>query len=187
MGNDPPVVKPTYPASMTGADMDFDKLMDVFVADNVYFGIGSYAASDISTKYDTQGAMATELSTNFDRLGELAEKPGKTDSKLDKHRTRNYLIPGKRTNTVELNIAGLSNAQKDYLESHAFMGKDTTIVVASKGNDRAVIFNGLRWTVDWSAEADDLFNVIISTEFSGVSLDNIFVLKDIPVATQEPK
>jgi hypothetical protein len=43
-----------------------------------------------------------------------------------------------------------------------------------------VIFTGLRWTVDWSGEADGLFNVVISTEFSGVTSNKIFLLKDIP-------
>ena len=113
-------------------------------------------------------------------LGELAEKPGKTDSKLSKLKTRNYSIPGKRTNTVELNIAGLSTLQKNYLESNAFMGKDTTIVVASKELDRVVIFTGLRWTVDWAGEADGLFNVAISTEFSGATSNKVYLFKNLP-------
>ncbi len=48
--------------------------------------------------------------------------------------------------------------------------------------DRVVIFNGLRWTVGWSGEADGLFTVVISTEFSGVTSNKIFLLKDIPAA-----
>jgi hypothetical protein len=84
---------------------------------------------------------------------------------------------------VELTIAGLSTAQKNYLEIHGFMSQDVTIVVVSKGFDRVVIFNGLRWTVDWSGEADGLFSVVISTEFSGITNGKIFVLKDIPAGT----
>ena len=154
--------------------------MDVLIADLVYFGIGTYDQTSIDTLYATQGSVKTELTTNFDLLGELAEKPGKADSKLSKLKTRNYTIPGKRTNTVELNISGLSTKQKNFLESTLFMSKDTTIVVASKELDRVVIFTGLRWTVDWSGEADGLFNVVISTEFSGVTSNKIFLLKDIP-------
>jgi hypothetical protein len=71
---------------------------------------------------------------------------------------------------------GLSTRQKNFLESSAFMGKNTTIVVTSKGLDRVVIFNGLRWTVDWSGEADGLFTVMISTEFSGVTSNKIYLL-----------
>lgn len=61
------------------------------------------------------------------------------------------------------------------------MGKNTTIVIVSKGKDRAVIFNGLRWTVDWSGEADGLFTVVISTEFFGVTAGKIYLFKDLPV------
>ncbi|HQP18629.1 MAG TPA: hypothetical protein PLQ79_08705 [Candidatus Cloacimonadota bacterium] len=175
-----PISQPTYPSNMTEGDLSFSKLMDVLIADFVYFGIGTYDQLSIETLYATQASVKTELSTNFDLLGELAEKPGKTDSKLTKLKTRNYTIPGKRTNTIELNISGLSTKQKNFLESTLFMGKDTTIVVASKELDRVVIFTGLRWTVDWSGEADGLFNVVISTEFSGVTSNKIFLLKDIP-------
>ena len=175
-----PISPPTYPAPMTEADLAFNQLMDVLIADLVYFGIGTYDATSIGTLYADQSLVKTELTTNFDLLGELAEKPGKTDSKLTKLKTRNYTIPGKRTSTVELNISGLSTKQKNFLESTLFMSKDTTIVVASKELDRVVIFTGLRWTVDWSGEADGLFNVVISTEFSGVTSNKIFLLKDIP-------
>ena len=145
-----PISQPTYPSNMTEGDLSFSKLMDVLVADLVYFGIGTYDQTSIDTLYANQGSVKTELTTNFDLLGELAEKPGKTDSKLTKLKTRNYTIPGKRTSTVELNISGLSTKQKNFLESSLFMGRNTTIVVVSKGFDRVVIFNGLRWTVDWS-------------------------------------
>ena len=179
MANVSSIVPPAYPGTMTDQDLTFQKLMDVFVADNVYFGIGSYNVSQISSFYTSLATTKDELTQNFNLLGELAEKPGKTESKLSKLKTRNYSIPGKRTNTVELNIAGLSSVQKNYLESNSFMGKTITIVVASKELDRVVVFNGLRWTVDWSGEADGLFNVIISTEFSGVTSQSIFLFKDI--------
>ena len=174
-----PIAQPTYPSNMTEADLAFNQLMDVLIADLVYFGIGTYDATPIGTLYATQAAVKLELTTNFDLLGELAEKPGKTDSKLSKLKTRNYTIPGKRTSTVELNIAGLSTKQKNFLESTLFMSKDTTIVVTSKEYDRVVIFTGLRWTVDWSGEADGLFSVVISTEFSGATSNKIYLLKDI--------
>ncbi|GAB1365757.1 hypothetical protein MASR1M36_06280 [Candidatus Cloacimonadaceae bacterium] len=178
-----PIQPPTYPAPMVETDMLFNALVDVMVADDIYFGIGGYTEGDIATLYANQGAVKTELSTNFDLMGELAEKPGKTDSKITKLKTRNYTLPGKRTSTAELSIVGLSNKQKNFLESSLFMGRNTTIVVVSKGFDRVVIFNGLRWTVDWSGEADGLFSVVISTEFSGITNGKIFVLKDIPAGT----
>lgn len=173
------IVRPTLPGSMSEGDLGFSKLMDVFIADYVYFGIGSYSSSQIESIYTSAASVKTELIDNFIMLGELADKPGKTDSKLSKHKTRNYSIPGKRTNTVELNIVGLSTLQKNYLESNTFMGKDTTIVIASKELDRVVIFTGLRWTVDWAGEADGLFNVVISTEFSGATSDKVYLLRNL--------
>jgi hypothetical protein len=165
---------------MTESDMLFNALVDVFIADDVYFGFGSYSDSEIASIYNSQSSIKDELNSSFDMLGELAEKPGKADSKITKLKTRNYTIPGKRTSTVELTIAGLSTAQKNYLESHGFMSQDVTIVVVSKGFVRVVIFNGMRWTVDWSGEADGLFSVIISTEFSGITAGRIYLRKDIP-------
>jgi hypothetical protein len=154
--------------------------VDVFIADDVYFGFGSYSDSEVASINNTQSSIKDELSNSFDLLGELAEKPGKADSKITKLKTRNYTLPGKRTSTVELTISGLSNRQKNYLESSAFMGKNVTIVACSKSYDRVVIFNGLRWTVDWSGEADGLFNVVVSTEFAGNTAEKVFVFKDIP-------
>ncbi|HPI25211.1 MAG TPA: hypothetical protein PLO57_02010 [Candidatus Cloacimonadota bacterium] len=160
--------------------MLFNALVDVFIADDVYFGFGSYSDSEVASINNTQSSIKDELSNSFDLLGELAEKPGKADSKITKLKTRNYTLPGKRTSTVELTISGLSNRQKNYLESSAFMGKNVTIVACSKSYDRVVIFNGLRWTVDWSGEADGLFNVVVSTEFAGNTAEKVFVFKDIP-------
>ena len=175
------VKPPVYPGDMIDKDLNFVSLVEGMIADDIYFGIGTYSESDIVANFANQTALILELNANFDILGELAEKPGKTDSKITKLKTRNYSIPGKRTSTIELSIVGLSVKQKDFLESSSFMGKNTTIVIVSKGKDRAVIFNGLRWTVDWSGEADGLFTVVISTEFSGVTAGKIYLFKDLPV------
>ena len=176
----PPINKPTYPANMTEGDLRFESLVDVMVADKIFLGSGTYTAGEISNVYTTQDSIQDHLGLSFDPMGELAEKPGKTDSKISKLKTRNYTLPGKRTSTIELTISGLSVKQKDYLEGSFFMGKNMTIVVTSTNFDRVVIFNGLRWTVDWSGEADGLFSVVISTEFSGITAGKIYLFKDIP-------
>lgn len=170
---------PTYPSGTLQADLEFPALMEGISADKIYFGMGKYTSSEATTAYGTQTAMATELNTNMDLLGELAEKPGKADSKVNKLKSRNFMIMGKRTNTVELTIVGLSVKQKTFLESRNFSGKDITIAIVSADNDRAVVFNGLRWTCEWSGEADGLFSMVISTEFSGSTKDKVFLFKDI--------
>ena len=52
-----PISQPTYPSNMTEADLGFSKLMDVLIADFVYFGIGTYDAASIDTLYATQAAV----------------------------------------------------------------------------------------------------------------------------------
>lgn len=170
---------PTFPSGTTNADLLFSALTDTMIADEAYFGTGAYTAAEVGTKYATKAAMATELSTYLKQIGELAEMPGKADSKVTKLKTRNYAIPGKRTSTVELTLNGISVKQKDYLESAAFSGAEITIVFVSKDRTRATIFNGMRWTVDWSGEADGLWSVVISTEFSGSTVDKLFTIKGL--------
>jgi len=164
---------------MTNADLMFSTLVDTFIADEVFYGMGSYTAEEVRTKFATKSAMATELNTYCEQIGELAEKPGKTDSKINKLKTRNYQIPGKRTSTVELTLNGISAKQKDYFEGTLFSGAEVTIICVSKERDRATIFNGMRWTVDWSGEADGLWTVVISTEFSGTTNGKVFLIKGL--------
>ncbi len=175
----PPITAPTFPSGTTAADLAFSALVDTFIADEVFYGIGSYTAAEVGTKYATKTAMATELSTYLKQIGELAEKPGSANSKIEKLKTRNYAIPGKRTSTVELTLNGLSAKQKDYFEGSLFSGAEITLVCTSKDRTRATIFNGMRWTVDWSGESDGLWTVVISTEFSGVTQDKVFLLKGL--------
>jgi hypothetical protein len=164
---------------MTNADLMFSTLVDTFIADEVFYGMGSYKAEEVGTKFATKSDMANELKTYCKQIGELAEKPGKTDSKINKLKTRNYQIPGKRTSTVELTLNGISAKQKDYFEGTLFSGAEVTIICVSKERDRATIFNGMRWTVDWSGEADGLWTVVISTEFSGTTNGKVFLIKGL--------
>ncbi|HQB97404.1 MAG TPA: hypothetical protein PKZ46_00625, partial [Candidatus Cloacimonadota bacterium] len=83
-----PLTAPTYPSGMTNADLMFSTLVDTFIADEVFYGMGSYTAEEVRTKFATKSAMATELNTYCEQIGELAEKPGKTDSKINKLKTR---------------------------------------------------------------------------------------------------
>lgn len=179
-GDEMGLTTPTYPSGTLQADFDFASLVEGMVADKIFFGFGKYTAAEATTAYATQTALTTETNTNMDSLGELAEKPGKADSKVNKLKSRNYLVPGKRTNTIELTIIGLQAKQKNFLESRLFSGKEVTITLVSAENDRAVVFNGMRWAVEWSGEADGMFSVVISTEYSGATKDRIFLFKDIP-------
>lgn len=52
-----PIQPPTYPAPMTETDMHFISLVDVMVADDIYFGIGNYTETDIATLYAAQPCL----------------------------------------------------------------------------------------------------------------------------------
>lgn len=101
------VTVPTCPSGMTGDKLLIANLIPIMPGDVVYFGIGRNATT---TKADTtfaSGAVATTLPSNYDSLGELAEKAEKFDSKQAKVKSRNYSFLGKHTTTAELNIVGL--------------------------------------------------------------------------------
>lgn len=174
-----PLTPPTYPAGMDQTNLEFASLIDTLVGDEAFFGTGSYTAVEFAAKYDTKQHAISELGTYLDPIGELAETPAKVDSKSDRLKTRNYAIPGKRTTTYQVTLNGMSAAQKDYFESSLFSGQVITIVLASNDRTRVTVLNGLRWTVDWSGEADGLWTVTINTEFSGVTKDKIFLAKGL--------
>ncbi len=175
------VVKPTFPSGTDKDDLLFTNLIETMVGDLVYYGSGTLSAADISTYLDDQTVIGTTLASNFEVLGELGEKPGKMESKVESVKTRNYKVAGKRMTTIELNIVGIGILQKDYLESAAFSAEEQTMILRNREGDRMVILNGMRWTVDWSGEADGLYTFVLTTEFAGATAGKIYMYKDIPV------
>lgn len=174
-----PVEKMEFPTGTTVADMDFSALSEAMVGDDVFVGAGTYTAAELAAVMATQDALADELEDKLSAFGELAEKPGKLESKLNKLKTRNYIVPGKRTNAAEISLVGLGQKQKAYLESTAFSSTETTVILVNTERDRAVVLNGMRWTVEWSGEVDGLFTVVLATEFSGSTSGRVYLYKDI--------
>lgn len=172
----------TFPGSMTASDLAFDSLLEQMIGDDVYIAAGTLSSTDLATLVD-QATWDTALAANFDVLGELAEKPGKIESKLSSLRTRNYKVAGKRTTSVEIDLVGVSQLQKAFLESTDFSTATMTMVLRNREKDRVLIFNGMKWTVDWSGEVDGLFSVVLTTEFSGTTDGKIYVYKDIVVSS----
>jgi len=164
------------------ADLTFDMLEHVMPGDLAYFAIGN-AADMMSGNTALKNSKLTILMDDMVLLGELAEKPGKADSKISKLHTRNYQIDGLRTSTVELTLVGLSQKQIQYLESPLFQGQEITILLIDAAKElvepyvqrsfRVVIFLGMRWNVEWSAEADGLYTVVISTGMNGATMNTI--------------
>lgn len=178
----------TLPDEIEQEDLLLDALEPTMVGDRALFTLGEL---DNLQLLENTWYLAWYLagdSETFFPLGELAEMPGKVDSKVGKLKTRNYLIPGRRASTVELNLNGLSAKQKDYFESALFSGQPITIILCKnellladpedgEAFDFAspiVVFSGLRWTVDWSAEADGLWSVVITSEVTGATKNRIW-------------
>lgn len=170
-----------------------DDLEAAMVGDQAYFSLGELTEDDIAVDgyfYNTfyLGHYLNNKSSVFAKLGELAEKPGKVDSKVNRLKTRNYQIPGRRSSSLELQLCGLSEAQRDYFESSRFSGEQIVIILCTNQLAQAnpldkneygfsspiVIFNGLRWATDWLAEADGLWSVTLSSELSGSTRDRIW-------------
>lgn len=184
----------SLPTSIEQDDLLLGALEAAMIGDRAYFCKGDLMRSNygdfITGTFDLAYMLFVE--NIFHELGELAEKPGKTESKINKLKTRNYQIPGKRTSTVELTLNGISEKQKDYFESTLFSGQEISIVLVKNellipdvngdGTDfdfdsNMVVFSGLRWTADWNAEADGLWSVVLSTEISGATKDKIEAIR----------
>jgi len=180
------------PDEIEQEDLLLDALEPTMVGDRAFFALGELDEYEIeiTQMLDNAWYLAYYLSGGdiFIPLGELAEMPGKVDSKVNKLKTRNYMIPGRRNSTVELNLCGLSAKQKDYFESKLFSGEEITILLCKNELLLAnvyepqefdfpspiVVFSGMRWTVDWSAEADGLWSITISSEITGATKDRIW-------------
>ncbi len=186
----------TKPTEIEPGYLALGALEAAVAGDAVYYSKGSLDASlgEIKSTYGL--ARLIRAAGYFFPLGELAEKPVKLDSKIGKLKTRNYMIQGKRTSTVELSLNGLSEKQKDYLESEAFSRAEITILLVKNElantelldvgeggelnfmfSSPVVVFNRMRWTVDWSGEADGLWSVVLSTSLDGGTKDRIYTVR----------
>ncbi|MDD3535164.1 MAG: hypothetical protein PHC50_03345 [Candidatus Cloacimonetes bacterium] len=167
---------PEVPIPPAGTSLDFADLSAVMPGDEVYFAEGADTVSAINTMFATRTSLATALAASFTSLGELAEAPAKVDSSVEKLRTRNYCIPGRRESSIELVVAGISDKTKAYFESSAFAAKDISIILLNRDRTDAVIFIGMRFKADWKAESDKVPQVTLTANFTGNS-DKIRIYK----------
>lgn len=169
------------PMEMEDEDLSFDLLEHVMPGDHVYFALGS-ALSQIGDITAIDAEDVEDIIVSMALLGELAEKPGKVDSKITRLKTRNYSIDSKRSSSIELNLVGISDKVRNYLETAMFQEQDITILItdavqgqwlAELAGSRCLLLDSMRWAMDWSAEADGLWSVAISTSVTGVTANKI--------------
>lgn len=177
------------PVEMEDEDLTFALLEHVMPGDHVYFALGS-ALSHIGDLGEIHSSEVDDILSNMEVLGELAEKPGKVDSKINRLKTRNYSISSKRNSSIELNLVGLSTKLKNYLETALFQEQDVAILITEMDREkmdiltdpgyRCLLLDSMRWTVDWSAEADGFWSVVISTTVNGFTTSKILPFTSIP-------
>ncbi|MDD2650545.1 MAG: hypothetical protein RBS16_01915 [Candidatus Cloacimonadales bacterium] len=172
------VSKITFPSDVT----DFPENSAIFACGSLYIADGDYTKSTADTAFADLDAKESELSSKFIKLSDLAEKPFKLESKVAEVKTLNYILEGKRTSSVELNLVGLTQARKDWLEVE--LGKkNRTIILENKTEDSVMIFNNKRWVCEWVYEAESVFNATIRTEFAGPTSSGFMVYNDIPAGS----
>lgn len=173
----PPFAAPTFTSHMKAKDLEFSELIATLPGDRVYFTEGLYSSKGTLEVQIFSGSLAAEIENLYTPLGEVADVPPKVGSPTTTLKTRNYTVAGKRTTTIELTIAGISNAQKEYLESAAFHGSPKTIALENREGWSYVFFNGLRWVAEWKGEIDGVPTFTISSEFTGGTKDNIWLFE----------
>ncbi len=175
------VSKPTYPNGVVNSDIEFDSLISEMDGKHVYIGSGKYTKDEADAAFADKATVAITLG-NFDIAGELMESSWKTESSVKTYKTRNYIIAGRRTTTLEIGLAGMSDKQRLFFERSELNSTAMTFLVVSDELNKVICFSGLRWYCDWSGSNDNGFEVILKTEFSGYTTECIFAYSAIPDA-----
>jgi len=162
---------------MDAEELAFEALQAVMPGAVVTFVEGN-VDDDVIDMDNVIQADLDQIGGAFYFLGEMAEKPISVKSSIEKIKTRNYQIPGKRSTMIELRVNGIGVKQKDYLESLgstelSIMISDFYLGLANPSLPdypepvSVLILNGLRWTVDFSGETDGLWQCTLTTEIQG--------------------
>lgn len=159
----------------------FANMLPAFQHGKCYIADGALSKAEADVMFADLTQMATDLASYAVEISDLGENPGKEESKVEKLKTTNYVVEGKRTNTVEVNLVGLSQDRKDWLEQELNSTARTIILVSSSGKD-VIVFSGLRWSYERSSEINKLFNATIATEYAGVTGSKYFIYKNIQPA-----
>jgi hypothetical protein len=175
------ITQPTFEGYTEAQITTFNSILAAFQHGKMYISDGAITKTEADVMFADLTQMASDLGDKAVELGDLGENPGKEESKVEKLKTTNYVIEGKRTNTIELNLAGLSQDRKDWLEQELNKVARTVILVSSGGDD-VIVFTNLRWSYERSTELNKLFNATIATEYAGVTGSKYFIYQDISEA-----
>ncbi len=171
--------KPVFPTGTTNADFEFSGVMAMLSLGSIQFAMGSLTKTEADAIVASKVTIETAIG-QYLNCGELAEKAGKIESKTEVLKTKSKSIQGKRTTTIEWQLNGVSQNQKNYFESKDFTDNLMTFMALDHDKTTCVIASGLIWSCDWNVEDEGLWEISLKAEFSGTSNDKIFIYKDIP-------
>jgi len=176
------LTKPTFTDYTEDEVLDLNEMLAMFSHGKLYMADGEMTKAEADAMFDDVDVMATDLESNAVEISDLGETPGSENSSAEELPTSQYLIEGSRTNTVELNLIGLSQDRKDWLEQELNKKQRTLILVSDNGRD-ALVFNGLRWVYAREGNFGALFAATIKTQYKGASHLRYRIYMDIPDAT----
>lgn len=180
-------------------DLKWENQIPIMPGDVAFFSLGAVTANDLADLSDSFGvARLLRDGSLFIQMGELAEKPSKTESQAARLATRNSLVAGRRDSTAEIVLNGISNAQKDYYEN-AFANKMVTIILAKNEimtpdiddpnawdfDTEVMVYSGLYWKTNWKSTSDELNSLTITASLRGGTENNIYPLA-VPAYTPPP-
>jgi hypothetical protein len=173
--------KPSFTGYTEADIVEFANMIASFKHGKCYIADGTITKTEANAIFADLTTMATELASNTVELSDLADSPGKEESKVEKLATSNYEIEGKRTNTIELNLVGISQDRKDWLEKQLNSAARTVILVSTDGTN-AFVFTGRRWTYERTNEIGKLSNATIGTKYNGATGNVYFIYRNIQPA-----
>jgi hypothetical protein len=176
------LTKVTFDDYVADDILKFENVIAQFAHGKCYIGEGILTKSEADSMCADLTTLDTALGSDVDEISDLGEEPGSEKSEVEKLKTSNYLIEGKRTNTVELTLVGINQDRKDWLEQQLNKTIKTIVLVSASGKD-VIIFNGMRWSYDRETTLNGLFSGKISTEYKGPTGSRYLIYMNIEPAT----
>lgn len=182
-------------------NLKWENQIPIMPGDVAFFSLGNVTANDLTGDLSDSLGVARLLRDDgspFIQMGELAEKPSKTESQAARLATRNSLVAGRRDSTAEIVLNGISNAQKDYYEN-VFANKMVTIILAKNEimtpdiddpnawdfDTEVMVYSGLYWKTNWKSTSDELNSLTITASLRGGTENDIYPLA-VPAYTPPP-
>lgn len=163
---------------LVAEELTLEDLIDGMEGGHAYIseGAGFEDEASMASSLADQSAVATLLAASFDEFGTFQEEAWDIQSKVELKKTYHFVKQGKRTTTITMGLAGLNSKSKSWLENKLNRNPHT-IIIQSMDKDKLLVFNGLKWVMEWSNKVDDWFNVTVKTEFSGTTKNKVVMLE----------